>query len=87
MVRLVRCAYKGHDQTRFIVTDHGAQFRDAFKERVEIGGTEVIKGKVRSCTFDGKAGRFFKALKPWQRVTVMFANLVDVQKKLDVYRT
>ncbi|MCK6474945.1 MAG: integrase core domain-containing protein, partial [Planctomycetes bacterium] len=87
IARLVRRAYKDHGQARFIVTDHGGQFRTAFKKRVEIRGTEVVKGKVRSCTFNGKAERFFKTMKLWQRVTLIFASLVDVQKKLDIYRT
>lgn len=87
IARLVRRAYKDHGQPRFLVTDHGSQFRSAFRKAIETDRTELVKGKVRSCTFNGKVERFAKSLKLWQRVTLMFAGLLNVQKKLDVYRT
>jgi len=47
----------------------------------------VVKGRRdRSCQFNGKAERFFRTFRIWQRVTLFAWRLPWIQRKLDVYR-
>jgi len=76
---------------RFLVTDHGCQFRYRFKRSIGRLGIALVKGPVRSFRFNGKAERFFRTFKWWARPT-LFAWFADrtrvaawMQRKLDVY--
>jgi transposase InsO family protein len=59
MLALVRRAIETCGRPRFLVCDHGCQFRTWFRERLERTlGVTPVSGKVRSPTFNGKAERF-----------------------------
>ena len=81
-------------KARFLVVDHGCQFRTRFRTYVEKTlGITPVSGKVRTYTFNGKAERFFRTFK--ERTKLMpFALLSDrkamarlIQKHLDRYRS
>jgi len=92
MRSLVGRAARIHGGPRFLVTDHGCQFRYRFRQSVKRLGIALVKGPVRSFRFNGKAERFFRMFKWWARPT-LFAWSADrarvaawMQRKLDVYR-
>ena len=86
MWRLVKACITEFGAPRFLVTDHGCHFRAWFRRLVEKRGIALVKGRIRSCTFNGKAERAIKSFRLWQRLT-LFAWKIDwIQRKLDVYR-
>jgi transposase InsO family protein len=85
MLALVRRSVRDFGSPRFLVTDHGTQFRRRFKEGLRECGTTLVKGRVRSCEFNGKVERFFKTLKLWQRMTLWAWKTDWIQRKLDAF--
>jgi transposase-like protein len=89
MIALVKNTIKKCGAPRFIVTDHGCQFRTQFKLALKKKPMKIalVKGhKDRSKQFNGKCERFFKTFKLWQRLTVLFAGKDHIQRKLDIFR-
>ena len=87
VLRLLRTTFDTYGPCRFLVTDHGCQFRKRFKDAIrERFGVTLIKGRVQSCTMNGKCERFFKTLKWWQRIKLLFASERSIRKKLDAYK-
>jgi len=84
--RMVKTCIAEFGAPRFLVTDHGCQFRAWFRRLVEKRGIALVKGRKRSCTFNGKAERFFKTLRAWQRFTLFAWKLDWIQRRLDVFR-
>ncbi len=62
MTKLVRRAAITHGLPRFIITDHGCQFRAQFRKAMKTLGVIPVRGRVRSLLFNGKVGRFFRTL-------------------------
>lgn len=87
MLRLVREAVRTIGKPKFLITDHGSQFRTRFsnvvQNRLKI---RHIDGGRDSKRFNGKAERFFKTLKWWRRLTMFAWTKAGIQRKLDVYR-
>jgi transposase InsO family protein len=86
LLALFRAAVREFGKPRFLVTDHGTQFRSRFRQAVKRMKVELVKGCIRSCQFNGKAERFFKSFRIWQRVTLFAWRIPSIQCKLDVYR-
>jgi transposase InsO family protein len=63
MRALVGKAVRSYGAPRFLVTDHGCQFRYRFRQSIMKLGTALVKGPVRSFRFNGKAERFFRTFK------------------------
>ena len=55
---------------RFIITDHGCQFRETFASLVRglNLGIDVVRGPARHPEFNGKVERLFRTVRLWQRV-------------------
>ena len=87
MLGIIRSAIKSYGQPRFIITDHGSQFMDTFKTKLEHSGITVVKGKVRQPSFDGKIERLFRTLRIWLRMAVMPLGISSLHRRLDRYRT
>jgi hypothetical protein len=85
MLVLVRGAIRRFGKPRFLVTDGGSQFRSRFRNALKP--VDVVKGRRdRRCQFNGKAERFFKSFRIWQRVTLFAWRIPSIQRKLDIYR-
>ena len=84
--RMTKACLSEFGAPRFLVTDHGCKFRAWFRRLVEKRGIALVKGRKRSCQFNGKVERFFKTLRVWQRLTLFAWKLDWIQRKLDVYR-
>lgn len=91
MLRLVKRPVRNYGAPPVLITDHGCQFRKRFQRSLkESRGITVVKGrpeKERACRFNGKAERFFKTLKLWQRLTLFAWKISSIQRQLDIYRT
>jgi len=86
MLSLVRSAIRKFGAPRFLVTDHGSQFRSRFRQAVKRKGVAHVQGRVRCCQFNGRCERFIRTFRIWQRVTLFAWRLPSIQRKLDVYR-
>jgi transposase InsO family protein len=84
--RMVKACLEEFGAPRFLVTDHGCQFRAWFRRLVEKRGIALVKGRRRSCQFNGKAERFFKTLRIWQRFTLFAWKLDWIQRRLEIFR-
>lgn len=93
MLALVRRAIGEYGRPRFLVCDHGCQFRTWFRERLELKfGVTPVSGKVRCPTFKGKVERFFRTFRSWSSrlLIAFFADKVRtcrwLQRRLDIFR-
>jgi len=86
MLALVRAAGVAQALPRFLVTDHGCQFGPRFRRALARKAVALVKGRRRSCQFNGKVERFFRTLRLWQRVTLFAWRLTSIQRKLDLFR-
>ena len=91
MIALFRQAVAESGGPRFIVTDHGSQFGKTFtaaveKTRVGEKTTVHVRGRVHDPKFNGKAERFVKTFRIWQRLTLFAWNTEWIQRHLDTYR-
>ncbi len=85
LVGLMRDAIHRSGPPRFLITDHGCQFRRRFRTEVGDLNVKVVRGRVRCPAFNGKVERFFKTLRTWQRRTFLPLSLSGIQRKLDVF--
>jgi len=93
MLALVRRAIGKLGKPRFLVCDHGCQFRKWFRERLELRfGVTPVSGKVRCPSFNGKVERFFRTFRGWSSklLVAYFADKVRtnrwLQRRLNVFR-
>ena len=87
MIILLRGAVRQCGQPRFIITDHGCQFRKQFKRFVEATGITAVKGQVRCPSFNGKVDRLFRTLRQWLRFTLLPLGQRTIQRRLHKYRS
>ena len=86
MVGLVRRAGREFGMPRFLITDHGCQFRRQFKHAIEALSITHVRGRVRSASFNGKAERLFRTLRQWYRLSLLPLSLRSFQRRLDRFR-
>ena len=86
MINLVRAAVRTFGKPRFLITDHGCQFREQFKQGITRKGITSVKGQVRCPSFNGKIERFFRTLRQWLRFTLLPLGARALQRRLNVYR-
>ena len=71
---------------RFIITDHGCQYRTQFRNAMKALGVTQVRGRVRSPLFNGKVERFFRTLRQWLRVVLLPMTVRGIQARLNRYR-
>ena len=71
---------------RFMITDHGCQFRRRFRRALDARGIVHARSPVGTWQFNAKIERFFRSLKFWQRRTLLVPNVRSIQNRLDAYR-
>jgi len=67
MIRVLHESVREFGRPRFLITDHGCQFRKVFEQAVHAMGARLVRGRVRQPNFNGKIERFFRTLRGWQR--------------------
>src|SRR5690606_9251266 len=55
---------------RFMITDHGSQFRKRFIAVMKELGVHHVRGRVHQPFLNGKIERFFRSFQIWWRVTL-----------------
>ena len=87
MNQLIKEAVQRSDASpRFLISDHGSQFRKRFKEACGRQGIKHVKGKVRVWQLNGKIERFFRTMKGWMRSTWMTPSTDGMQTRLNEYQ-
>jgi len=88
-----RVARQVGEAPRFVVTDHGPQFRARFEKLLgPLEHTDVVRGRVGNWRMNGKVERFFRTFKWWARrkLWAWFASRMSIarsmQRRLDVFR-
>jgi len=71
---------------RFMITDHGCQFRCRFRHALRARRVIHARSPVGTWQFNAKIERFFRSLKFWQRGTLLVPSVRLIQKRLDAYR-
>ena len=82
LLRQVRKSTTRYGAPRRLITDHGGEFQNQFKQGLNELGIEHIRGPVRTPCFKGKIERFFRTLRIWQRSTWLLPNHQNLQKRL-----
>jgi len=83
---LIRGCIRKHGKPRFVISDWGCQFRDTFRDKLKDMGVTHVRGRVKSCQFNGKVERLFRTFKMWARVVLLGLNPRTIQRRLDRYR-
>lgn len=66
LVELVESSIEsGGASPRFLITDHGSQFRAAFHQHIESLGITHVQCRVRTWQLNAKVERVFKDVKSW----------------------
>ncbi len=86
MIQLVKTTTKKYDTPAHLITDHGVQFRNKFKQGLKSLGIKHVRGQVRTPSFNGKVERFFKTLRLWQRPALWPTTSRSIQQRLDQYQ-
>jgi transposase InsO family protein len=86
MIQLVKVTTKKHGVPANLITDHGIQFRNKFKQGLKSLGIKHVRGQVRTPSFNGKVERFFKTLRLWQQPALWPTTSRGIQQRLDRYQ-
>ena len=85
MITLLQQAIKREGRPRFLITDHGCQFRKVFEDKLYLLGVKFVQGRVGSWLINLKVERLFRTLKLWQRLSLMVLSNRSIQRRLDRY--
>ncbi|MEO1584243.1 MAG: DDE-type integrase/transposase/recombinase [Planctomycetota bacterium] len=72
--------------SQFLVTDHGSQFRDQFRRRVQGLGLTHVRCQVRTWHLNAKVERVFRDVKRWAKRAWLPLATAAIQHRLDGYR-
>jgi hypothetical protein len=86
MARLVGATAREHGAPRFVIADHGAQFRQRFGQYLALLGVTLVQGPVRAPFFNGKVERLFRTFRIWWRLVLTGLSPRALQRRLDAYR-
>ena len=83
---LVECSIEsGGASPRFLVTDHGSQFRSEFRSSIESFDVMHIRCQVQTWQLNAKVERVFKDVKAWVRRSALPMSLKSIQRRIDAY--
>jgi transposase InsO family protein len=85
MGALVRRICKEFGKPRFIITDHGTQFRRQFRSGMRKTGIIQVRARVRAVYLNGKLERAFRTFRVWWRVVLTGLTQGGIQRRLDVF--
>jgi len=83
MAALVRRVAKQFGKPRFVITDHGTQFRRQFRTAMEKADSIVVQARVRAPHLNGKIERTFRTFRGWWRLVLTGLTLRGVQRRID----
>lgn len=74
-----------HGMPRFIITDHGPQFRKRFGAALERMGIHHVRSQVGQPFLNGKVERLFRSLRIWWHFKLPCLTVRGMQRKLDAF--
>jgi transposase InsO family protein len=80
---LVRRAAKQFGKPRFVITDHGTQFRRQFRAAMKMTGIIPVQARVRAPYLNGKLERAFRTFRVWWRLVLTGLTQRGIQRRLD----
>jgi transposase InsO family protein len=85
VVRLLRTTAEEFGKPRFLITDHGTQFRSEFHAKLTGMGIHHVRGRVRAPYLNGRIERLFRTFRLWWRFVLTGLSLPSIQRRLDDY--
>jgi len=85
-LRLIRGCIRKYGKPRFVISDWGCQFQKTFHKKLRDISITHVRGRVKSCQFNGKVERLFRTFKLWARIVLLGLNPRTIQRRLDCYR-
>ncbi len=85
MAALVRRTAKTFGKPRFVITDHGTQFRRQFRCVKKKTGIIAVQGRVRAPYLNGKLERAFRTFRIWWRLVLTGLTQRGIQRRLDQF--
>jgi transposase InsO family protein len=86
MAALVRCAANQFGTPRFVITDHGTQFRRQFCCAMRKIAVIPVQARVRAPYLNGKIERTFRTFRIWWRLVLTGLAQRGIQRRLDDFR-
>jgi transposase InsO family protein len=83
MAALVRRVAKQFGKPRFVITDHGTQFRRQFRTAMKKTGIIAVQARVRAPFLNGKIERAFRTFRIWWRLVLTGLTQRGIQRRLD----
>ena len=80
---VLKGAVRNFGAPRFLVTDHGPQFKKCFKAACKLMRISHVQGRPYDPKFNGKIERLFRTFKLWQRAAVLFLSVRPIQSALN----
>ncbi|GAB4520877.1 MAG: hypothetical protein Tsb0013_24350 [Phycisphaerales bacterium] len=84
LVSLLRGVAEGN-RPRFLITDHGSQFRVRFRRAVHELGIEYVRCSVGHWQLNAKLERVNRTLKDWAHGAMLFPSTSAVQRRVDAF--
>lgn len=81
-----QAAEQSETSPRFLVTDHGSQFRARFRSRVQGLSLTHVRCQVRTWHLNAKVERVFRDVKQWAKRVWLPLTSAGIQRRLDSYR-
>jgi transposase InsO family protein len=85
MVALVRRTAQKFGKPRFVITDHGTQFRRQFRAAMKKTGIIPVQARVRAPYLNGKIERAFRTFRVWWRLVLTGLKERGIQRRLDEF--
>ena len=86
MAALVRRVAKKFGKPRFVITDHGTQFRRRFRTAMKKLGIIPVQARVGAPYLNGKIERAFRTFRIWWRLVLTGLAERGIQRRLDHFR-
>ncbi len=83
LVRLVHRTAKESGKPRFVITDHGTQFRRQFRSAMKRSCIVPVPARVRAPYLNGKIERVFRTFRAWWRLALTGLTAKSIQRRLD----
>jgi transposase InsO family protein len=83
MAALVLRVAKQFGKPRFVITDHGTQFRRQFRTAMKKTGIIPVQARVRAPYLNGKIERAFRTFRIWWRLVLTGLTQKGIQRRLD----
>lgn len=80
---MVRGMVKEFGKPRFVITDHGTQFRRQFRTAMKKAGIISVQARVRAPYLNGKIERAFRTFRTWWRLVLTGLMQRGIQRRLD----